>query len=78
MSTAITMPQAIDGLKRFNAELLELEAHLFDMLLALQLKLKRRRPPRPRHAPARRTPQRHPSGGLPGYLFSGKNTGGTG
>lgn len=72
-----TMPKAVQALKRTNAEFLELEALLFDLLLAMQLRPKKRPKQRaPAKAPRRRP--RHPSGGLPGYLFSGKNTGGTG
>ncbi len=69
-----TMPEAAAGLQRLNGELLEVEAHLFDLLLAMQLRPKRPRPARPGKKAPRR-PGRHPSSGFPGHLFGGKGKG---
>lgn len=68
---SVTMPEAAQGLKRFNGELLELEGHLLDILMSMQLKPKKRTP-RIRPGLIKRPPPRHPSGGFPGYLFGGK------
>lgn len=67
------MPEAVRGLERFNRELLDLESHLLDLLLALQSK-QRKPKPKPGRKPPRIRP-RHPSGGFPGVWFGGKGGG---